>query len=137
MNGTQEKLKLESALDVIVPIGIKKKNKSEKQKAHIEKLNANQKGSNNRAWKGETVGYKGLHIWIRSRLEKPEKCPFCKTRNSREVANLDGKYSRDLTTWSWACRSCHLRMDQVADKAWATKRNKIKTLKCVGGGLSD
>lgn len=40
-------------------------------------------------------------------------------------ANLDGKYTRNLTTWKWLCRSCHLRMDNVAKKAWETKRKKV------------
>lgn len=93
---------------------------------HLGKLNANQKNENNRYWKGDKVGYKGLHLWVRSHLERPELCPNCKLRPPREVANLDGKYTRDLTTWKWLCRSCHLRMDNVAEKAWKTKREKEK-----------
>lgn len=96
--------------------------KSEKQRLHLEKLNANQKGENNRAWKGDKASYKAIHMWVRTHLPRPEKCVTCNDRDSREVANLDGKYSRDLTTWQWMCRSCHLRMDKVAEKAWKTKR---------------
>ena len=97
---------------------------SKKQKEHIKKLNSNQKNENNRNWKGEQAGYKAIHLWVRTHLQKPELCPKCKIREPREVANLDGKYSRDLTTWEWLCRSCHLKMDKVAEKAWETKRKK-------------
>lgn len=100
--------------------------KSEKQKQHMERLNKNQKNENNRNWKGDKAGYKAVHLWVRSHLEKPTLCPMCKKIPPREVANLDGKYSRDLSTWKWLCRSCHLRMDNVAKKAWETKRKNKK-----------
>lgn len=102
--------------------------KSIKQINHLKKLNGNQKNENNRNWKGDKVGYKGLHLWVRSHLERPKICPICKTRETREVANLDGKYSRDLNTWQWLCRSCHLRKDNVAQKAWKTKKERSDDL---------
>lgn len=95
---------------------------SARQIAHLAKLNGNQKSENNRMWKGDKASYKAKHLWVRSHLPRPELCPKCNERPPREVANLDGKYSRDLSTWMWLCRSCHLRMDKVANKAWDTKR---------------
>ena len=93
------------------------------QKTYYEKLKSqNQKNENNFNWKGDNAGYKAMHAWVRTHLPRPEKCVTCNDRDSREVANLDGKYSRDLTTWQWMCRSCHLRMDKVAEKAWLTKK---------------
>lgn len=100
---------------------------SEKQLAHLKKLNANQKGSNNRNWRGDKVKYAGLHLYIRKHLPKPNLCQMCLKLPSREVANLDGQYTRDLNTWKWACRSCNLVYDNVANKAWQTKRNKQKS----------
>lgn len=98
---------------------------SEKQEAHLAKLNANQKGENNRGWKGDKVGYAGLHLWVRKHKQPmPKMCEFCEQEKRLVVANLDGKYSRDLTTWAWLCYSCHLRHDKVAEKAWITKRRK-------------
>lgn len=97
---------------------------SDKQKNHLANLNKNQKNENNRNWKGDSAGYKAKHLWVRKHLERPEICPICKKRKTREVANLDGKYSRDLSTWKWLCRSCHLRMDDVANKAWKTKKGE-------------
>lgn len=102
--------------------------KSQKQIGHIARLNANQKGSNNRNWKGDNVGYAGLHLWIRDNLVRPKICPKCNERETRDVANLDGNYSRDLNTWQWLCRSCHLVMDDVANKAWKTKRGIVSSV---------
>ena len=101
---------------------------SQKQKKHLDKLNKNQKNENNRNWKGNKAGYKAIHLWVRKHLERPELCEICKKNKSREVANLDGNYSRDLTTWKWLCRSCHLRMDNVAQKAWVTKKKRSDDL---------
>lgn len=105
--------------------------KSQKQLEHLKRLNSNQSGSNNRAWKGDKATYSAKHLWVRQHLERPEKCSMCNELPSREVANLDGLYSRDLSTWAWTCRSCNLVYDNVAQKAWATKRknNQQKTAK--------
>ena len=40
------------------------------------------------------------------------------------VLHNSGQYFRDVDDWAWLCRSCHLRYDDVANKAWATKRRK-------------
>lgn len=98
--------------------------KSILQEEHLLRLNSNQKGENNRHWKGDNASYSAIHLWVRSHLPRPNICPSCNQRPTREVANLDGKYSRDLSTWRWMCRSCHLRMDDVAKKAWITKRKR-------------
>lgn len=98
---------------------------SDKQRIHLARLNSNQEGPNNRNWKGDKVGYAGLHNWVRKHLFRPERCERCNERPCTEVANLDGKYSRDLSTWQWMCRSCHLRFDNVANKAWITKKARI------------
>lgn len=95
-----------------------------KQTLHLKRLNANQKGADNRNWKGDNVKYAGLHRWVRDNLFRPERCAQCNLSASREVANLDGKYSRDLNTWAWLCHKCHVRLDDIAKKAWATKRNR-------------
>lgn len=71
--------------------------KSQKQIEHLKRLNSNQKSENNRMWKGDNASYKAKHQWVRTHLPRPELCVACNERSSREVANLDGKYSRDLT----------------------------------------
>jgi hypothetical protein len=33
------------------------------------------RGSNNGYWKGDNIGYSGLHVWIRRNLSKPIHLP--------------------------------------------------------------
>lgn len=68
-------------------------------------------GVEHHKWKGDKVGYASLHIWIRKHLAKPEFCENCKTKPPYEVANISGKYLRDLTDWRWSCRKCHMLSD--------------------------
>lgn len=64
-------------------------------------------------WKGDAVGYKCLHDWVRKRLGKPRKCEFCKTTTAKrfEWANKSQQYKRDLTDWLRLCTSCHRNYD--------------------------
>ena len=82
-----------------------RKNISEAVKGRIdEKANA---------YKGDKVGYVGLHDWVQSRLGKPRKCEHCKTEKAKkfEWANISRKYKRDLSDWIRLCTSCHRLYD--------------------------
>lgn len=72
-----------------------------------------QKGSVPSNWKGDSVGYKCLHDWVKSRLGRPTKCEFCLTEEKRkyEWANKSGNYNRDLSDWLRLCTPCHRRYD--------------------------
>lgn len=67
------------------------------------------------AWKGEDVGYVGLHNWVRRRLGKPTKCEFCSkdglTGKQIHWANKSHLYKRDLEDWIRLCVSCHKKYD--------------------------
>ena len=71
------------------------------------------KAENNGMWKGEDVGYKGLHQWVSRNLGKPSKCERCGTINAKrfEWANRSRKYLRDLSDWIRLCKSCHQYCD--------------------------
>lgn len=64
-------------------------------------------------WKGDKVGYRGLHYWITRKLGKPKICSFkdltCKGRI--EWANTANEYTRDLKYWLSLCISHHRRFD--------------------------
>src|SRR5437867_10867675 len=62
-------------------------------------------------WYGDNVGYRGVHKWVRYRLQKPQLCVRCKDRAALDLANISGKYLRDLTDWEWLCRLCHMKSD--------------------------
>jgi hypothetical protein len=75
-------------------------------------------------WKGDNVGYRGLHMWLKRRLGKPTKCYKCGKEDARpryiQWANIDGQYSRVLSDYVPMCVSCHkyhdieLKANQVA-----------------------
>lgn len=87
--------------------------------AHIGKMT----GENHPSWKGEEVGYVGLHRWVRRELGKPKKCTNCSSAENVQWANKSHEYKRDLEDWIELCRSCHMRYDGIMEKAWATRRS--------------
>ena len=68
-------------------------------------------GSNNHGWKGDNVGYEGIHNWIRKYLPKRKSCQKCKKVKPLERHNISGKYLRDFKDWEWLCRRCHMIVD--------------------------
>jgi hypothetical protein len=87
-----------------------------------EKMIANlPHGINNFRWKGEDVGYRGLHYWVESQLGKPDICEHCGKNGlkGRQIhwANISGQYKREITDWIRLCSYCHMVYD-------TGKRNK-------------
>lgn len=68
-------------------------------------------GTKNPQWKGDNVGYKCLHRWIRRNKPMAERCETCLQVKRLEAANISQKYLRDLSDWKWLCRSCHMKED--------------------------
>lgn len=68
----------------------------------------------NKNWKGDKVGYHGLHIWVAKHLGKPNKCEDCGTTKAKrfEWANISKNYRRDLTDWKRLCTKCHVKFDR-------------------------
>jgi len=68
-------------------------------------------GKDNPNWKGDKVGYSGLHLWVQCQLGKPTKCEHCGKDglSGRNIhwANINRKYSRKLSEWKRLCASCH------------------------------
>jgi hypothetical protein len=63
-------------------------------------------------WKGDGVGYSGLHVWLRRNVKKPATCQDCgRSTTYLDCANISQKYFRDLSDWLWLCRSCHMKKD--------------------------
>jgi len=55
--------------------------------------------------------YRALHYWIRNHKKKPKLCEACHKNKPYEVANISGKYKRDLNDFKWLCRGCHMLND--------------------------
>ncbi len=64
-------------------------------------------------WKGDKVGYMGLHKWIGRHFGKPKKCEHCGTIAAKkfEWANRTGNYQRGREDWLRLCTRCHRRYD--------------------------
>lgn len=77
-------------------------------------------------WKGDNIGYAGVHKWIQRTLGKPNLCSICGITNSKkyEWANISGEYKRDITDWKRLCVSCHRLYDDHSNKAWDTRGRK-------------
>lgn len=71
------------------------------------------KGEYNYGWKGDGVGYSGLHKWVARELGEPSKCEHCGTTeaNKYEWANIDHLYKRNLNDWIRLCTKCHRKHD--------------------------
>jgi len=80
--------------------------KTFRKKSSIAKLK-----DKNPNWLGEKVGYNALHGWIRRRLKKPSLCNECKSNEPYDMANISGKYKRDINDFEWLCRRCHMLKD--------------------------
>lgn len=78
----------------------------------------------NPAWKGEGVGYPGVHSWIRKNKPKPKFCEDCGKEKRLFAANVSGKYLRDINDYKWLCQSCHSKMDGFNVKGYKGKDYK-------------
>lgn len=72
------------------------------------------KGEERYNWKGDKVGYRGLHQWVNRRLGKPMCCDMCgDLKKSRyHWANKSHEYKRDITDWIRLCAKCHKEYDK-------------------------
>jgi len=75
-------------------------------------LSISKRGNKNPNWKGNWVGYNGLHGWVRRNKPKPEFCECCEERQPYDLANISGKYKRDVNDYEWLCRRCHMTKDE-------------------------
>jgi len=67
-------------------------------------------GVENSKWKGNDVGYRALHYWVRR--HKPQTpCVICNSDKNLQISNISGIYKRDILDYRWLCASCHVRVD--------------------------
>jgi len=76
-----------------------------------KKIGLAQLGEKNNNWKENKVGYVGLHTWVKRRKNKPKFCEKCRKEKEVELANISGKYKRDINDFKWLCKSCHTKFD--------------------------
>lgn len=80
----------------------------------------------NPMWKGDDVGNKALHMWIRSKKDSAKECENCKEVKPLDLANISQQYKRDVNDFRWLCKKCHANYDQT----WKRRiRNKLGQFK--------
>jgi hypothetical protein len=67
-------------------------------------------GDKNHKWKGDSVGYLGIHSWVYRMKGNPKICEYC-GKPAKHWANIDHKYRRNLNDFIAMCVSCHKKYD--------------------------
>lgn len=83
-------------------------------------------GEKNSQWKGDRVGYFGVHTWVYRRLGKPKRCGQCGSTNNLQWANISKKYYRKIEDWKSLCAVCHRSFDNIT-KLTKEQANEIKS----------
>lgn len=81
-------------------------------------------------WKGDNVGYRGLHLWITKQFGVPSKCELCgdtSSDNRYEWANK-GNYTRNKEDWEQLCVACHRLKDGWVEKVAKLNKGRIKNV---------
>lgn len=93
------------------------------------------KNENNPAWKGNNIGYCGLHSWLYRNYKKDGVCGIC-NKNSKytECALIKGKlYKRNIHNFMELCKKCHNNYDGIGygkgEKHFNSKLNDSKVIK--------
>ena len=82
-------------------------------------------GEKNATWKGDKVGYSGLHDWVYRTLGTPTRCLFCgETKKNLQWANKSHEYKRDREDWLSLCAKCHARYDKRSEKLKISWKNQ-------------
>ena len=72
-------------------------------------------GKKHYAWKGDKVGIKALHQWVKRKRGHTKNCEFCGAyvENPYKIhwANKSGEYKRDVEDWLRLCVPCHKNYD--------------------------
>jgi len=90
---------------------------SARSKGHIvtaeqrKRIGDANRGKNHGLWKGDKVGYEGLHEWVRNNYPPPDKCEDCDKIGEVDACNISGKYLRVRNDWKYRCRKCHMLSD--------------------------
>src|SRR3990167_4132737 len=83
---------------------------TEETKKKISLNSAVKKGEKNPLWKGNQIGYSGLHSWLINNFGKATHCSNNITHKAKKYdwANISRKYKRDIHDFKQLCRKCHI-----------------------------
>jgi len=101
-------------------------------------------GELNNMWKGDNVGYSGVHAWVSKVYGKPCECECCETTDKNKTyqwANISGEYKRLRLDWKRLCVLCHKKLDAVllprgeAVKTSKLNSEKVKLIRTMAEGF--
>jgi hypothetical protein len=90
-------------------------------------------GNRNVNWKGNKVSYRALHRWIENHKPKPLFCEICKKKPPKQLANISGRYKRNIKDYQWLCVKCHVIKDGTINNLIPNNRKKDNQLNNTGG----
>jgi hypothetical protein len=70
-------------------------------------------------WLGDSIGYGGLHEWVRRYFGVPDACERCGKVGPVQAHNVPKTYKRDKNRredWLFVCSSCHAIVDPDCGK---------------------
>lgn len=79
-------------------------------------------GPQNPQWKGDAVGYRELHRWVRRVRGAPGACEDCGANGYTEWANKSHLYRRDPSDWIALCKPCHGSHDSGPNRGAAVAK---------------
>lgn len=91
-------------------------------KAWFEPGHQMAQGAANHRWKGDQVGYRELHRWLRRVRGAPGPCEWCGNSEYTEWANKGHEYRRDAGDWLALCRPCHRSHDSGPNRGAAVAK---------------
>jgi len=87
------------------------KHHSEESRRKMSENSLKKYGEKNPMWKGDEVGFTGIHAWVRRNKRKSDVCEICGEQKPYDLANISGEYKRDINDYQWLCRKCHMMED--------------------------
>lgn len=111
----------------------KKMSESQKGRHHSEETKKKLSGKNNYGWKGDNAGYNSIHIWIRKHKSPQELCSMCGKKVQLQLANISGKYYRDINDFMWLCVKCHRKFDSNSNQnrtSHVLKQSRFLSINC-------
>lgn len=88
-----------------------------------------QRGANNHMWRGDSAGYKALHLRVAAQRGKPQKCMECEVsgEGKYEWANLTGRYE-DVNDYARMCLPCHRSFDAARRRVTGKRTSPLQVI---------
>lgn len=93
--------------------------------ARNERRRIKTRGEKSHNWKGDDVGYQGIHRWLCKEYPKSGKCESCgKIKRTQWALKSGKKHKRRRELYKELCSKCHIKYDNITKRGWKTKRTK-------------